>query len=114
MKMLVSLARIEGLNIKDWASFHDEFHRLFGFPDFYGRNMDAWIDCMTSLDAEEDGLTSIHVAPGTVLGLEIVDAASLRDEHPEQYRALIECAAFVNWRRIERGLPPVLALSFCI
>jgi hypothetical protein len=20
----------------DWASFHDEFNRTFGFPDFYG------------------------------------------------------------------------------
>jgi len=46
-------------------------------------------DCMTYLDAEEDGMTSIHVAPGAVLGLEIVDAATLRDEHPDQYWALI-------------------------
>jgi hypothetical protein len=110
--MIVSLARIEGRNIKDWNTFHDEFQRAFGFPEFYGRNMNAWIDCMTSLDSEEDGLSAIHVKPGTVLGLEVIDAATLRDEHPTQYQALIECAAFVNWRRIERGESPVLALSF--
>jgi hypothetical protein len=74
--------------------------------------LNAWIDCMTSLDAEQDGLTSIHVAPGAVLGLEIEDAGHLKREHPEQYDAIVECAAFVNWRRIEQGSPPVLALSF--
>ncbi len=110
--MIVSLARIEGENIFDWDSFHTEFDRVFGFPSFYGRNMDAWIDCMTSLDSESDGLTSIHVSPGAVLGLEIANATLLKERHPEQYAALLECAAFVNWRRIERGEPPVLALAF--
>lgn len=31
---------------------------------------------------------------------------------PEQYNAMIECLAFVNWRRLETGDPSVLALSF--
>jgi RNAse (barnase) inhibitor barstar len=48
--MHVSLARIRARNISDWKSFHAEFRRVFGFPEFYGHNMDAWIDCMTSLD----------------------------------------------------------------
>src|SRR3954463_15228378 len=99
MKMIVSLARVTGRNIRDWDSFHEEFDRVFGFPAFYGRNMDAWIDCMTSLDIEEDGLTSIHVAPGSVLGLEIEDAGYLKREHREQYEAIVQCAAFVNRRR---------------
>ena len=110
--MIVSVARVVGRNIRDWNSFHDEFDRVFGFPDFYGRNMDAWIDCMSSLDVVEAGLTSIHVAPGAVLGLEIEDGAYLKREHPEQYEAIVECSAFVNWRRIDRGRAPLLALSF--
>ena len=31
---------------------------------------------------------------------------------PEIYEALIDSAAFVNWRRIELGDPPILALSY--
>jgi hypothetical protein len=31
---------------------------------------------------------------------------------PEQYDAIIECSAFVNYRRIVDGHEPVLALSF--
>ena len=41
IRMIVSLARVIGRNIRNWDSFHDEFNRVFGFPAFYGRNMDA-------------------------------------------------------------------------
>ena len=50
--------------IVDWASFHDVFQHILGFPDFYGRNMNAWIDCMTSVDTATDGLTTVTVRPG--------------------------------------------------
>ena len=110
--MIVSKALIEGRNIRDWDSLHDEFNRVFGFPSFYGRNMNAWIDCMTSLDCEGDGMTSIHVERNGVLMLEIADAAHLKRHCPEQYEAVIECAAFVNFRRIEAGEGPLLAVAF--
>ncbi|HEY4646882.1 MAG TPA: barstar family protein, partial [Steroidobacteraceae bacterium] len=58
--VIVSFARVDGSRIHDWASFHDEFNRTFAFPDFYGRNMDAWIDCMSSLDEPSAQLTGIH------------------------------------------------------
>jgi len=29
---------------------------------------------------------------------------------PEQYSALLECVAFVNYRRVKRGEPAVLAV----
>ena len=99
-------------NIRDWNSFHEEFARVFGFPDFYGKNMDAWIDCMTSLDAPEDGMSNVHCEPGTVLTLELENIEPFANRCPEQHKALIECSAFVNWRRLERGNPSVLALSF--
>ena len=104
--------QIDGSTIKDRASFHDQFAEVLGFPGFYGPNMDAWNDCMTSLDAPGDGLSSIHVAPGDVLVLCISGAADLKKRCPEIYDALVESTAFVNWRRIEKGEPAVLALSF--
>jgi hypothetical protein len=100
--------------IEDWASFHEEFAKVFGFPDFYGKNMNAWIDCLTSLDAPEDGMSRVHCEPGSVLTLELKNVRQFADRCPEQYKALIECAAFVNWRRIELGGSSVLALSFHI
>lgn len=110
--MLISLARIDCDGIIDWNSFHDVFDRVFQFPDFYGRNMNAWVDCMTSLDEPEDGLTGIHCEPGRVLTIELAGAKAFKNRCPEQFEAIIECSAFVNWRRIDVGLPSVLALSF--
>src|SRR5688572_7987636 len=39
--------KIDTQRITDWKSFHNLFAEVFGFPGFYGRNMDAWIDCMS-------------------------------------------------------------------
>jgi len=56
--------------IKDWPSFHRVFQDTLGFPAFYGRNMNAWIDCMTYVDSPETGMTSVNVQPGQMLGLQ--------------------------------------------
>ena len=74
--------------------------------------MDAWIDCMTSLDKPEDRMTSIHAVKDGVLTLQLENVASFREQQPELYAAIIECSAFVNWRRIEVGETAVLAISF--
>ena len=74
--------------------------------------MDAWIDCMTSLDCPDDGMTSVHAVSGNVVTVEIENYSEFKLRCPEQWLALIECSAFVNYRRIEVGEVPVLALSF--
>ena len=89
--------------INDWDSFHSVFQSTLGFADFYGRNMDAWIDCMTYVDDPPSGLTTVSVSEGDVLTLRIDDAPDFKRRCPEQYEALIECSAFVNYRRMERG-----------
>lgn len=108
----MKLVRLDSSQIRDWDTFHDVFARTFGFPEFYGRNLDAWIDCMTCLDDIDAGMTSICVPPGKVVCLQIEGVGDLSKRCPEQYTAIIECSAFVNWRRIEGGHPAVLALSF--
>ena len=72
--------------------------------------MNAWIDCMTSVDTPADGLSSVTVARGGVLVLRIDDPFGFRRRCPQQYDALIECSAFVNQRRTEMGDEPVVAL----
>ncbi|TAL30596.1 MAG: barnase inhibitor [Alphaproteobacteria bacterium] len=96
--------------ITDWNSFHSVCKDVFGFPDFYGRNMNAWIDCMTSVDCAEDGMTTVNVADGGLLVIRVDNAAEFKKRCPEEHEALIECAAFVNYRRIDVKGQPVLAL----
>jgi hypothetical protein len=105
------LVRIDTTKIRDW-SFHDVFSETLGFPYFYGRNMDAWIDCMTSLDDPAAGMSRIHAPEGGVVTLQLDGVDGFAERCPEQYRAVVDCCAFVNWRRIEVGEPAVLTLSY--
>lgn len=98
--------------IKDWNTFHDVFAKTLGFPHYYGRNMNAWIDCVTYADEPGTGMMRVTVGAGDVLTLHIDKADSFARRCPEQYNALIECAAFVNWRRIENGERPIISLAF--
>ncbi|WP_336127808.1 barstar family protein [Mesoflavibacter sp. CH_XMU1422-2] len=41
--------KIDGKKLTDWNSFHSEFKSKLNFPDYYGENMDAWIDCVDEL-----------------------------------------------------------------
>jgi hypothetical protein len=41
---------LEPFLIVRWESFHDEFNRVFGFPDFYGRIWTPGLTaCLTSM-----------------------------------------------------------------
>jgi len=107
-----TIVHLDCAKILDWSSFHHEFSTVFGFPNFYGENMNAWIDCMTSLDKPEDGMSAVHTANDGVLTLQLENVKAFREQHPDFYAAIIECSAFVNWRRLEVGESSVLALSF--
>ena len=96
----------------DWASFHDVFSEIRGFPHFYGRNLNAWVDCMTSLDSPGDGMTKIHCQSPDVVVLYLKDVKDFKSRCPEIYDAIIESSAFVNYSRLDQGEPAVLALSF--
>ncbi|QDT15385.1 barstar family protein [Alienimonas californiensis] len=87
------LVRLDARRITDWQTFHTVFAEVFGFPDFYGRNMNAWIDCMTSLDEPRDGLTSVHGTASDPVVLQLDHANSLSNE---LFEAITECAAFIN------------------
>ncbi len=97
--------------IADWNTFHDAFAAQFGFPAFYGRNMNAWIDCMTSLD-EAAGLSKVQCPAGDVVTIALSSGSDFAQRCPEQFTALLECSAFVNWRRLSAGLRPILCLAY--
>lgn len=90
--------KINSENIVDWESFHNVFSKTFSFPNYYGRNMDAWIDCMDEFATE---LTLIDLG----------DCRELKSKKPEIINAINECSAFINFRRIEANEKPVLIIS---
>ena len=49
--------------------FTTDLRTAFGLPGFYGRNMNAWMDCMTHLGVANADMSSIHVVSGDVVVL---------------------------------------------
>jgi hypothetical protein len=41
------------------ADFHDAAARSLGFPGYYGRNLDAFNDCMCGIEVPEEGGTAL-------------------------------------------------------
>lgn len=111
-KMKPTIVKIPTNEIHDWDSFHKVFARVLGFPDFYGCNMNAWIDCMTSIDEPLDGLSETHGTKEAGICLDLGDCTAFAKRCPQQYEAILDSSAFVNYRRIEAGEEPVISLSF--
>ncbi|GAA0656590.1 barstar family protein [Rheinheimera tangshanensis] len=108
------MIRIDANKIIDWNSFHGVFSEVFGFPDFYGANMNAWIDCLSDLDDPDSGMTKMHIEPGETLTVLIENSREFKERCPEQFSALVECAAFVNYRCTEKNQPALIALAFSV
>jgi RNAse (barnase) inhibitor barstar len=112
---ILKVIEIDCRKIVDEESLHSVFDAALGFPGFYGRNMSAWIDCLTYLDDPESEMTSVHVKPGETLTVLLHHAGEFKKRKPELFDAIVECSAFVNWRRIENGnQPPVLTLAYYV
>jgi hypothetical protein len=79
--MIATKVSLDCDKISDWRSFHEEFAKAFGFPDFYGKNMNAWIDCLTYVD--DPGMSAIHCERGSVLVLELLNVKTFRLRCPE-------------------------------
>ncbi len=105
----MKIVKIDAAKITSEGTLHDVFYEAFGFPGYYGRNMNAWIDCMSSLDSE---MNTVQVKEGEFVTLEIEHMRELKEKHPDLYAEIVECSAIVNWRRTENGEAAILALSF--
>ncbi len=68
------------------------------FPEYYGENMNAWIDCVDELTDEP-----------TIL--QIDNGNYLKENEPELFNAILECGAFVNYRKIKVGEKPNLIIA---
>ena len=100
--------RLNTKQIIDWQSFHTLSKKEFRFPDFYGMNMNAWIDCLSYINDEGDAMSRFNLINGEILEIEISDTKDFNSRLPEIFDALVECTANVNGRYES----PVLTLVF--
>jgi hypothetical protein len=78
------VVRIPAGRITNWSTFHDVFNEVLEFPAYYGRNVDAWIDCLTYVDDPESGMTRVTVGVGDVLTLPVEGGDEFARHCPEQ------------------------------
>jgi hypothetical protein len=97
--------------IRNWNDFHDLFSKTLGFPEFYGRNMDAWIDCMTYIDDKEAGMSKFWINKTDTLLIELTNSEEFKKACPDIHLALLECAAFVNKRRLDTRGQAMIAIA---
>jgi RNAse (barnase) inhibitor barstar len=102
-------AELNGASILGWDTFHSECKQAFGFPEFYGHTMDAWVDCLSYL-RDEDGMTKFMLAPNEVLEIVVKDAAAMRERVPDLLEEMTFCIAGINERYADYGEKPALAL----
>ena len=100
---------VETSKIVDGPTFHATLASAMGFPSFYGCNMDAWIDCMSSL-TDEHPLAAVRISEDEQLLLVVPAFESLTKRAPDVARAFLECTAAVNSRYGERGEKARVAL----
>ena len=89
---------IDGAHIVDWDSFHDEFQSKMGFFDGYGRNTNAWIDCMTDMftNGGYQGLTKFNLYDGDRFTLTVVNSETWKAQSPETFEAFIDYCIWSN------------------
>lgn len=102
------LIRLDARRLTDAAALHAALAEAFGFPPTHSKNLDALVDSLTHLD--NPTTARVCPLPGEQAVL-LVDHADFAAAAP-QLRALADAAAFANFRRLEKGAGPVVALAY--
>ena len=101
---------LNGALIADAAGFHAECKRAFGFPEFYGNSMDAWVDCLSYL-RDEENMTRFRLKPNEVLDIVVTGADAMKVKVPDLLEEVAYCVAGINERYEDYGEKPALRLS---
>jgi len=105
------IVRIDARRLTDSAALVAALTEAFGLPPGTGKNLDAVVDCLTELDNPKAAMSRVHVFPGQ-LALVALDHVEAKPKTAAQVKTLGDVVAYVNWRRLEKRQPPVVALAY--
>jgi hypothetical protein len=107
----VAVIKVPLEDVVDWDAAHTALARALQFPDYYGRNGNAFIDCLTDITHGWD--VPPLLAAGETLTIDLGNTSLHADSFREVTDAICGWVASVNWRDIQEGLPArVLIASF--
>ena len=105
----MSTVKLNGELLTDWDAFHTVSQEVFGFPAFYGRNISAWIDCLSYL-RDDDGMSSVRLKDDELLTIALSHSELVRQRFPELIEELQFCVEMINERYDDYGEKPALQL----
>ena len=105
----MTTVKLNGDLLTDWDAFHTLSQQAFGFPAFYGRNISAWIDCLSYL-RDDEGMSSIRLKDDELLTIALSHSEQLQARFPELIEELQFCVAMINERYDDYGEKPALQL----
>lgn len=101
---------IDFSHISTLNGLYNALNDTFSFPEFFGHNIDAAIDCLFSLPYPTDGMTQLHLADNESL---IIQAINFSNCQPEIQQALLVIISAVNMRWREKQLFNTILLYPC-
>lgn len=105
----MATVKLDGATIHNWNDFHAQCRQAFAFPDFYGDNLDAWMDCLSYL-RDDDGMTRFVLKDKEVLTIEVLHSQQLRKQVPDMIEELTFCIAVLNESYTDLGEQEALRL----
>lgn len=105
----MTTVKLDGELLTDWEAFHTVSQEAFGFPDYYGRNISAWIDCLSYL-RDDDGMAAIRLNDDELLTIALSGSEVLGQRFPELLEELQFCVDMINERYADYGEKPALQL----
>lgn len=98
---------IDFKNIDTVEKMHEKLKHAFGFPNFYGANIHALIDCLGDIRYPENGMSKITIDENEVLNLTIKN-------FPYENKLIINifflAIKYVNEKSIDRHETPSIHL----
>lgn len=99
---------IDFSEVNSLDELHDLLAYAFQFPDFYGKNIHALIDCLSSLPYPEHEMSGFILDKDEALFIETEGLSKMNLTCLTHFLAAVE---FVNQRKISRNLGKMIYLS---
>ncbi|UZE23732.1 barstar family protein [Pseudomonas sp. B21-056] len=93
--------------IKDVEHLYETLAEKFGFPEGYGKNVDAMIDCLFGLRYPKEGMTKISIDLTEAI---IIQAKNITSTQQNLRDTLIFIVEFVNFKCKFKETPPSILL----
>ncbi|GBU09468.1 hypothetical protein AwWohl_06060 [Gammaproteobacteria bacterium] len=103
------IVKLDFSEIKTSDDFYDAISKALGFPSFFGRNINALIDCLTYLREPEAEMSKVHIKESEYLLLELTNFSTTNQHIKDTLLIAIED---VNLRCKEDNQEPSVILSF--